>query len=194
MPRSSPISLFDTGHSDKDLKRRNGHIAYFDSSPGRKGIKLTYQLSTDIGKKVIGKNSFFYVVSTDCGCNDPVTANSPKGKLKIGISVSNSPSFAQRLHHYQKYWGDSCSIHCLILFKMKHQAKNFEAAIKRATIDIPENGANVENGIALDHDRIHERFSIEDIVEVMDAIEEVRSKPHWKKETEPAKSKTRVGM
>ena len=75
---------------------------------------------------------------------------------------------------------------------MKHQAKNFEVAIKRATIDIPENGANVENGVPIDHNRMHERFSLEDIVEVMDAIEEVRAKPYWKKETEPAKSSVRL--
>lgn len=189
---SRAINLFDTGHSDKDLKRRNGHVAYMSTGPGRKGLKLTYDLSTDIGKKVIGNNSFFYVVSTDCGCNDPVTANTTKGKLKIGISVSNSPSFAQRLHHYQKYWGDSCYIHCLILFKMKHQAKNFEAAVKRHTIRIPENGANVQNGIALDHDRIHERFSLQDIVPVLDAIDEVRQRPYWKKETEPPKKSGRT--
>ena len=121
-----------------------------------------------------------------------MTANSTKGKLKIGISISSTPSFARRLHHYQKYWGDSCHIHCLILFKMKHQAQNFKAAVKRATIDIPENGANVQSGVPIDHDRIHERFSLEDIVEVMDAIEEVRSKPHWKQPTPPPKKSGRT--
>ena len=71
-------------------------------------------------------------------------------------------------------------------------AKNFEAAVKRHTIKIPENGANVQNGIPLDHDRIHERFSLEDIVQVMDAIDEVRQRPHWKKETEPPKKTGRT--
>ena len=64
---SNPIDQFDIGHSNKDLKRRNGHVAYFATGAGRPGLKLSYDLSPDIGTKVIGNNSFFYVVALTVG-------------------------------------------------------------------------------------------------------------------------------
>ena len=182
---TGPLGLFDVNHSNADLMRRNGHVAYWATGPNRKGIKLDYDLSRDIGTQVIGDLSYFYVVSTDCGCVDPIKANTPRGKLKIGISNAKAMNFTYRLQHYQAMWGDSCYLHGLILFKTKAQANAFEAAVKRDTLNIPENGANIRNGAPIPGAKVkvHERFSLEDIVAVMDTVDTLRQQPYWQAHT-----------
>ena len=110
----------------------------------RDGLQLSWDVNKWLGQNVIKDHSYFYVVSTDCSCVDPLDK---QGKVKLGYSSAQSTNngYAERLANWQRVWGTkSIKIHMLVLFHNRYLAEQFESQTKDRLENLVENGANIQ--------------------------------------------------